>query len=161
MACGRTCCDFDINVSLNIQKKHLLQLDALEFAHMFSVKLCGHHEEGALMNLSKFMIEKKTMFSKICQNWRSLVARRREGQSLAAPRRPPALSGVHSLDDPFTDPNPAEKLQHKLSRLCFKQLLIETLRSPPHLPTMVYSNPPRLMFATLVRVMMQNPAENI
>ena len=45
------------------------------------------------------------------------------------------MSGVHSSDDPFTDPNPAEKLQHKLSRLCFKQLLIETLRPPPHLPT--------------------------
>ena len=75
------------------------------------------------------------MFSKICQNWRSLVARRREGQSLAAPRRPPALSGVHSSDDPFTDPNPAEKLQHKLSRLCFKQLLIETLRSTTTPPT--------------------------
>ena len=43
--------NFDINVSQQSQyseKAPILQLDALEFAHMFSVKLCGHHEEGAL-----------------------------------------------------------------------------------------------------------------
>ena len=54
---------FDINVSQQSQyseKAPILQLDALEFAHMFSVKLCGHHEEEALRppklsNLNEFL----------------------------------------------------------------------------------------------------------
>ena len=85
----------------------------------------------------------------------------REGQSLAAPRRPPALSGVHSSDHPFTDPNPAEKLQHQLSRLCFKQLLIETLRPPPHLPTGLFKPAQINVCHVGEGFMMQNPAENI
>ena len=177
LACGRACCDvwrvvffnFDVNVSQQSQysEKTPTTVGCIRICTHVFVKLCGRHEEEALKpsmwNLNEFeqaYDRKKRWF----QNMSKLVKPSgggREGQSLAAPRRPPALSGVHSSDHPFTDPNPAEKLQHKLSGLCFKQFLIEIRRPPPLLLTMVYSNPPKLIFATLVRVMMQNPAENI